>query len=245
MLAVLPGDAAFSHWTAASLLGLPSRDCAKLHVLLGPRRVLPQRAELLVHGRTVEEGDVVRTTGLPVTSGSRTYVDLAEYLRIPELVILGDAVLRAGFTDPFSLAARVQAAAGRRGIKRARDALELLDAGAQSVPESLIRYHLMSSDLPKPTTQLPVCNAKGIVVAHADLGYEEWRVLIEYEGRQHSEGDQFGRDIERYSRMAADGWTVLRFSSVHLRTPWLIVERVRASLTARGWRPRDSNQPPK
>jgi len=172
-----------------------------------------------------------------VTSGARVYVDLAEHLREPELVILGDALLRAGLANEVTLAERVDCAAGRRGVVRARDALRYLDPRAQSAPESLVRYFLASSEMPAPTPQIPIRNAFGLVVAHADLGYEEWRVLVEYEGRQHSEGDQFSRDIERYSRMVADGWAVLRFSSVHLQRPHLIVERVRATLVARGWRP--------
>ena len=50
----------------------------------------------------------------------------------------------------------------------------------------------------------------GREVAHGDLGYSDWRVLLEYEGRQHAEPEQFGRDVDRYSLGAADGWLVLR-----------------------------------
>jgi very-short-patch-repair endonuclease len=54
--------------------------------------------------------------------------------------------------------------------------------------------------------------------------------------RQHAEPEQFGRDIERYSLMAADGWLVLRFAGRHLGGPWTVVERTRRALLGRGWR---------
>jgi hypothetical protein len=106
-----------------------------------------------------------------------------------------------------------------------------------SRPESVMRYWLVRSDLPDPRPQVPVHDRWGRVVAHGDLGYPEWRVLLEYEGRQHAEGDQFARDVDRYSLMAADGWLVLRFAGRHIGGPSAVVERTRRALMSRGWRP--------
>lgn len=237
LLPALPADSAFSHWTAASLLGLPSRVTVKLHVILEPRSVLPQRAELVVHGRQLVAEDIVVIDGVPVTSGPRLFVDLAAILTERELVVLGDALLRTGLAGAAELSWRVHLGARRRGIVRAREALRHVDGRAQSVPESVVRHVIVTGGLPAPEPQLPIRAQYGRVVAHADLGYEEWKILIEYEGRQHSRGDQFGRDIERYSRMAAAGWLVLRISSGHLARPYLILDRVRQALLSRGWIP--------
>ena len=103
--------------------------------------------------------------------------------------------------------------------------------------ESLIRYWLQTSDLPDPTPQVPVTDRWGREVAHGDLGYSDWRVLLEYEGRQHAEPDQFRRDVDRYSLMGADGWLLLRFADRHLRTPHTVLDRTRRALLSRGWRP--------
>lgn len=236
-LVALPSEVAYSHWTAAALLGLPSRSAPVPHITLAPRRVLPQRRELVVHCRELPPGDVAMADGIPVTSGGRLFLDLAEYLTDPDLVVLGDAVLARGLSDPEVMAARVEAGRRRRGVVRARRVLPLLDGRAQSPPESLVRYYLADSRLPTPTPQIPVRNNRGLVVAHGDLGYEEWRIIIEYEGRQHSEAEQFERDIDRYSLMAADGWLVVRFAARHLRRPSVIVDRVGGALLSRGWRP--------
>lgn len=53
---------------------------------------------------------------------------------------------------------------------------------AASRPESLFRYWLIASDLPDPRPQIPVADRWGRVVVHADLGYEEWKIAVEYEG---------------------------------------------------------------
>lgn len=237
LLPALPAGSAFSHWTAAALLGLPSRNSAKLHVMLAPRSVLPQRAELVVHGRQLVDGDIVDVDGVPITSAPRLFVDLAALLTERELVVLGDALLRTGLATLPELSWRVHLAARRRGVVRAREALRHVDGRAQSVPESVVRHVIATGGLPAPVPQLQILDHFGRVVAHADLGYEEWKILIEYEGRQHSEDEQFGRDIERYSRMAADGWLVLRFSAAHLARPYVILDRVRQALLSRGWTP--------
>ncbi|MGY1650453.1 DUF559 domain-containing protein [Geodermatophilus sp. SYSU D01119] len=62
-------------------------------------------------------------------------------------------------------------------------------------------------------------------------------MAVEYEGRQHADPQQFGRDVDRYSLLAADGWLVLRFAGRHLSGPAVVVERTRRALPSRGWRP--------
>jgi hypothetical protein len=152
----------------------------------------------------------------------------------PGLVAVGDALLREKHMTAESLQDRLARADRVRGVVRARTCAPLLSAKAMSRPESIMRYWLMTSDLPDPQPQVPIRDAWGNEVAHGDLGYEEWRLVLEYEGSQHAEIDQFGRDIDRYSLM--DGWLVMRFAHRHMR-PTTIVGRTRRALLSRGWRP--------
>jgi hypothetical protein len=152
-------------------------------------------------------------------------------------VAVGDALTRAHHLPPDALACRLERAVRVRGVVRARECARLLDPRSMSRPESLVRYWLVASELPDPQAQVPVRDRWGQVVAHGDLGYEEWKVLLEYEGRQHAEPEQFGKDVERYSLMAADGWLVLRFAARHAESPSVVVDRTGRALTSRGWRP--------
>jgi hypothetical protein len=234
---VLPRDAAFSHLTAAGLLGAPVDCPSRVHVALTPRRVLPQRADLVVHARRLDPADVVQHDGLRLTSGAQTFLDLAAVLPPPELVAVGDSLLRSGRLTPTSMQERLARAGRVRGVVRARECAPLLSPLSMSRPESMLRYWLLSSDLPEPQLQIPVHDRWGREVAHADLGYPRWKVTLEYEGRQHANVEQFGRDVDRYSLMAADGWLVLRFAGRHLGGPTAVIERTRGALLSRGWRP--------
>jgi len=234
---VLPPDAAFSHATAAALMAAPVDAPVRPHVALTPRRVLPQGSDFVVHGRRLEAADVVRHGGLRLTSGAQTFLDLAPGLLPQDLVAVGDALLRGGHLSEADLLDRLARAGRTRGVVRARMCAPLLSPSAMSRPESLMRYWLMTSDLPEPRPQVPVCDHWGRVVAHGDLGYPEWQVLLEYEGRQHAEAEQFGRDVDRYSLMAAGGWLVVRFANRHVQGPTIVVDRTRRALISRGWRP--------
>jgi hypothetical protein len=237
LAAVLPADAAYSHGTAAHLLGAPVDRPPRPHVVLTPRPVLPQHAGLVVHQRLLHLRDVVRHRGVRVTSGAQTFLDLAAVLPAAELVAVGDALWRKGHLDRGTLAERLARADRVRGVVRARACAPLLTPLADSRPESLIRFWLTESDLPDPVPQVPVSGSGGGLVAHGDLGYPRWRVLLEYEGRQHAEAERFGPDVDRYSLMAADGWLVLRFAARHLREPRTVVDRTRRALASRGWAP--------
>jgi very-short-patch-repair endonuclease len=234
---VLPRDAAFSHLTAAGVLGAHVDTPSRVHVALTPRRVLPQRADLVVHARRLAPADVVLHEGLRLTSGAQTFLDLAALLPPAELVAVGDALLGSGRLTPDDLRERLARADRVRGVVRARECAPLLTPLSMSRPESVLRYWLLASELPDPQVQIPVHDRWGRKVAHADLGYARWKVALEYEGRQHADAEQFGRDIDRYSLMAADGWLVLRFAGRHLGGPTTVVERTRGALVSRGWRP--------
>jgi hypothetical protein len=240
LASVLPADAVFSHTTAASVLGAPVDPPRRPHVALTPRRVLPQRSEVIVHARRLTVDDVVQHRDLRLTSGAQTFLDLAAVLPPCELVALGDALMRHGHLTPAALARRLQRADRVRGVVRARSCAPMLSRLAMSRPESLMRYWLVASDLPDPQPQVPVHDRWGRVVAHGDLGYPEWRILLEYEGRHHADEQQFGRDIDRYSLMGLDGWLVLRFASRHINGPTTLVDRTERALISRGWRPRSS-----
>jgi hypothetical protein len=233
---LLPSDAAFALRTAACLLGVDTAPPPQVEAVLTPRPVPPRRRGLVVHQRDLRSADVVEVDGLRVTSGARTFLDLALFLPPHDLVAVGDALLRAGRLDPAELAVRLAGADRVKGVVRARECAGLLSAEAMSRPESLIRYWLTTSDLPAPQVQVPLPDRWGREVAHADLGYRQYRIAIEYEGRQHAEPGQFGRDVDRYSLMAADGWLVLRFARRHLDGPTVVVDRTRRALVSRGWR---------
>lgn len=101
---------------------------------------------------------------------------------------------------------------GRRGMKAARAALELVDRRAQSPKETWLRLLLIRAGFPRPRTQIPVRNEWGWAEAHLDMGREDIKVAVEYEGEHHqSSRYHYARDIRRHEKVAHRyGWIVVR-----------------------------------
>ncbi|WP_040336613.1 hypothetical protein [Candidatus Blastococcus massiliensis] len=234
---LLPAGAGFGLETAAELYGLPTRRSSDVHVVSRPLTVLPQRRGLRMHIRQLADEDIVPMGSLLITSAAQTFLDMAARCPAAELVVIGDALMRTRRLTRETLASRLARADRVRGVVRARECAPLLTPLAMSRPESLMRYWLTTSELPEPEVQIPIHDRWGQEVAHADLGYSRWKLALEYEGRQHADRDQFGRDVDRYSLMAADGWLVLRFAARHVNGPLVVLDRTRRALLNRGWRP--------
>ncbi len=215
---LLPTGAAYSHDTAGALLGLPSVGVGVgvgfvglgLHVTVPAARPAPRRRGVTTHRSDLEPADVASAHGLALTAPGRIFTDLASRLWLEDLVALGDHLVRSGSASLAELAGRTAAATNHRGVRRLRTALTLIDPRAESVPESVLRVRMISAGLPPPTPQLEVYDADGAFVARLDFGFEPWRLGVEYDGRQHAEPGQFGRDLQRHSRLVAASWRVLR-----------------------------------
>lgn len=181
------------------------------------------RRDMLVDGETqLMDGRVVTTI-------ERTAFDIGRRGAVRSSVARLDSLARAtGFKveDVLDVAKRHP---GSPGLRRLENALELVDAGAQSPRESYLRLLLIDAGLPRPQTQIPVLDADGIPIAYLDLGWERWLVAVEYDGDQHRvDQRQFRRDIERLEMLQRMGWTVIRVVAEH--RPADILRRVRDAI---------------
>jgi hypothetical protein len=125
---------------------------------------------------------------------------------------------------------------GVRGLVQLRQVLLMADGGAESPYETKTRLVLVGSGLPRPQTQIEVLNEWGAVLARIDIGWEEWKVGVEFDGAQHwTDPVQRTRDIDRLAELEARGWTIIRVSADLLRhRPHVVVERVHRALLAAG-----------
>jgi hypothetical protein len=117
--------------------------------------------------------------GIGLATPLRAAYDLLLRRDIPRAVADVDALLRAGLVDAGQLAVL---AANRHdhGVTPAREAVQLLDARAESPPESEVRVLLVRAGL-RPTPQLEVWDDLGLI-GRVDLGFEEEKVAVEYDG---------------------------------------------------------------
>ncbi len=74
---------------------------------------------------------------------------------------------------------------GSRGVGQLRIALDLMDGGAQSPKETWLGLLLVAAGFPRPTTQIPVSDDRGRPFAFLDMGWEDVKIAVEYDGDQH------------------------------------------------------------
>ncbi len=168
--------------------------------------------------------------GLRLTTPERTYVDMASMLSFDDLVAVGDAVLRLHHRDPHRLLEVAERRLRYPGRHRARAAVSWLDARAESPRESLLRVLLRRARLPVPEVNGEIRDARGRFVARGDLVFRAQRVVVEYDGEVHAPMAQRARDADRRARLRAAGWIVVEVVGTDMRSPELVIARVRSAL---------------
>ena len=117
-----------------------------------------------------------------------------------------------------------------QGIVKARQAAELIRAGADSAPETFLRLALTAAGLPEPELQLRLVPEDPYSPA-ADLGYREQRIAIQYDGAHHRTREQQSRDNRRDEVFNAAGWRYFKFNADDLANDFRgAVRRVRIAL---------------
>lgn len=145
--------------------------------------------------------------------------------RLAAAVAAVDALVQATELKMADVEVLVGRYRGRRGIKAARAARELVDGGAQSPKETWLRLLLINAGFPQPQTQICVRNEWGWAEAYLDRGWEDIKVAVEHDGDQHRTSRyQYVKDIRRLETVERHGWIVVRVIAEHHRDE--IIRRV-------------------
>ena len=180
----------------------------------------------------IDDDEICLVDGVPVTSPARTALDLARRHPLGVAVAAIDALGQAVELKPADVELLVDRYRGRRGMQKARAALELIDCGAQSPKETWLRLLLIRADLPAPQTQIAVRNEWGYAEAYLDMGWEDIKVCVEYDGDHHRmDRAQYVKDIRRLEMLERRGWIVVRVVAEDRAAD--ILTRVRRALASR------------
>lgn len=210
-----------------------------VHVTVFGHEPLPRLKGVIGHRARAQTTSVRHVRGVPVTDPASTWVS-SGHLGLHDLVALGDCfcrVWRQGIGRPDAERAPLTSirelqdviASGRRvGIRRLREAVELIREDSWSPRESKLRCVLMDARLPEPVLNMDVFDSRGAFLACVDLAYPEEKVAIEYQSMLHS--STYSQDVERLAALRAAGWTVIEVTSELLQHPEVLVARIRAAL---------------
>lgn len=231
-----PG-AMLSYQTAAELDHLTDAVSSRIHLTVPScRRVLSQPG-LAIHysARTAQALHPARNP--PRTRVEETVLDLWESARS-----LDDAVswVARGLGRRLTTQPKLSQAAHARSRLRGRALLsELLTpdaAGQHSILEHrYVRDVERPHNLPAATRQAPA--GRGGRTEYRDNLYEEYRLIVELDGRLAHPGDTRWTDIARDNAAAAAGDTTLRYGWLPVTgSPCQVAAEVAKLLTARGYR---------
>ncbi|WP_088413352.1 endonuclease domain-containing protein [Mycobacteroides saopaulense] len=221
--------------SAAALLGSKWISPDGSAELASARRHAPDGITL--HRDQLAPDEYIVRNDMSLTTPARTAFDIGRRMPFTEALIHLDALCRATGLRAADAQKLIDRHRGARGTVQLRELLGLVDGGAESPQETRTRLVLVRGGLPMPQTQIQVIDEFGWVFARIDMGWEQWKVGVEFDGAQHwTDPAQRAKDIERLAELESLGWRIIRVSSDMLRRPPTIVDRVADALHAAGWR---------
>jgi hypothetical protein len=235
VIRLVPSGSYICHHTAAELWGAAPPADGATHV------TLPS-----ANGRLVRQGvsshyskhpaQITRRKGLSISTPEQTFLDLAAVGNgLVDLVVVADGLIKLGRTSPQQLAEAAEQWNGRR-CRIARRAAAMARSGVDSPQETRLRLLLVLAGLPEPKVNLIIRGPDGSWRRRYDMAYEEFRLIIEYDGRQHAEdAGQWLTDIFRREKVDQIRWRLVIVTAQGIyREPLRTLERVRDTLLACG-----------
>jgi very-short-patch-repair endonuclease len=222
---LLPAGAAISGASAAYLYGADVLALdPPVEVSVPPTVRLRAHPKLQVTRSRLDDSDVRRWNGAPVTTAVRTAFDLGRRDRVEAVVAL-DALLRRGLVNGPEVRRYMGRRPGWPGTGRLRAALVLADGRSESPMETRLRVLVVDAGFPAPAVQYDVVVERQRF--RLDLAYPGLKLALEYDGDHHRDRATFRRDVARLNALRAAGWTVLRFTADDVRHPGRVVATLR------------------
>lgn len=224
-----------SHDSAALVLGCFLWHCpSRVHLTQQVSASGTRAPDIVRHKGVLRPDEILMSSGIQVTSPVRTLVDCLTTMPALAGLVVTDSFLSSG-VDRVDVANALEERGPCNGVRLARLVLDAGDAGAESPGETYLRYLVWASGLPRPETQVRVTTHLGDF--WADLGWDRWRVLLEYDGmvkyEDHPEGapsDALIREKRRQDAIVEAGYRILRVTKYDLRDPERLIRRILALL---------------
>jgi hypothetical protein len=213
--AALGPSAVVSHETAAQLHGLsmlappPTELSVTRPPGVGSRSARPG---IRVHCAALPAEHVGGRLAVPVTTVSRTVIDLARVLEFRAGVVVADSALQQKLTSKKELAAVIAACPRWRGVRTATQVVEFADGRAESPLESLARIVFRDGGLPPPELQVAV-TAAGEFIGRVDFFWKQFHTVAEVDGAaKYQDKSRASYEFRRDARLRDAGLEVVHFT---------------------------------
>lgn len=225
ILRSLPPGSAFSHATAAGLLGWPTpwfaRVTGDIHIIRPTSSGRIRRPGIIGHVG-LETRQLIDIEGMPVVAPADTWVDLGALTtpghpyQIGDLIACGDQALNYLVT-PEELGGIIEQRGYVRGKRNLLPALGYLRAGSESGPESRWRLIMACAGLPEPRLNKTIFDAHGTFFARPDYRWDAAHVAGEFQGEEwHDTPGAVAADTSRFTAGKHMGWHFIEVRRQHI-----------------------------
>ncbi|MHA3702284.1 DUF559 domain-containing protein [Jatrophihabitans sp. YIM 134969] len=185
-----------------------------------------------VHRVILGPDDVTEVDGLPVTTRSRTTLDLVGSLPRGSARALFERGFQKQWFTLADLDRRLEREKGRAGNTRLRELREEITPGAQSEFERRFHRLLRRHGITGWEPQYEIRTTTGGTVT-VDLAFPGRRLIVELDGwATHGKQERFGPDRKRDRRTLVTGWDTVRYVWADLDDPEAIIAEIRCLLAA-------------
>jgi hypothetical protein len=235
----LPPGAVVSRLTAAWLYGvdglMPDERAAPIVECTVPQGAQPIRRPGVRGYVATLDGDTCLLDGIPVTTPRRTVADLLRWLKPHMGLAVADALAGKGLIDADDVLTYLERFQACPGVRQARYLAGLIEPRSESFGETWLRLRIVDAGFPRPRVQIEIVDADGTCLYRLDLGWEEVRVAIEYDGEEHhSSPEQIAHDARRRDDIERNhAWQILAVGKGEVLGSSLALERAVGELLGR------------
>jgi hypothetical protein len=232
--------------SAAEVLGAPVWDLGdEVHVARLNGRSDRREAGRVPHRGRLLVDDVTVRQRLPVTSGTRTALDVMKLFDTEHALVVVDGLLRTGETTMPLLERDGAAMRHHPDSLRVPIVLDHADGRHESAGETRSDYLIWRQHLPRPIPQYEVRDRWGRVIARLDFAWPGLGAYLEFDGktkylRHRRPGESVADAVLREKRReelvcGLTGWRCIRIVWADLYHPERTASRIRATLRNEHW----------
>jgi hypothetical protein len=233
--------------TAADALGAPVWDLGanETHVARLDSKADRREAGRVPHSGTLLAEDVTIRNGVPVTSGTRTALDVAALADTEHALVVVDGLLHAGETTLPLMERRMQSMAHNPDSLKLPIIFQRADGRHESVGETRASWMMWCHGVPQPDPQFEIRDASGRLIARLDFAWPDRKTFMEFDGKDkylrlrrpgESVADAVLREKAREQLICGlTGWRCIRIVWADLYRAERTIARINATLAGAPW----------
>lgn len=232
--------------TAARVLGAPTWDLGdRIHVSRLDRKADRRSADRHPHCGELRAEDTTIRHGLPITSGTRTALDVIAMTDEEHALVVIDGLLHSGETTLPLLERRANGMRFVPGSLTEHVVFLHADGRHESAGETRTATMLRAAGFPRPVPQYAIRDRSGRVIHWVDFAWPELKVWVEFDGKEkylkhrrpgESVVDCVLREKRREELICGlTGWRCVRLTWADLYHPELVIARISAAMSGETW----------